>query len=151
MILEGEYIFDGSKQDVWNLLQDPEVLSRNDDSDDRRITIFEEFSNGGLQVLQEELKGVQDPLDTLILLMEECKEPAPSREAEELSGIGWIPEFDRLICGSRGEQAAIRREVHTVGSEGVPLEDLEQTAIGCVHEPECRPGDDGHCHGVVIW
>src|SRR5262245_21809888 len=39
---------------------DPLVLADSDEMEDRRITIFEEYANGGLQILQEELKGSVD-------------------------------------------------------------------------------------------
>ena len=47
----------------------PEVLAESPDTVDRRAIIFEEYANGGLEILQEELKGVVNCLETTLLLI----------------------------------------------------------------------------------
>jgi dnd system-associated protein 4 len=45
---------------------EPQSLSGNDENDDRRLTIFEEYTNGGLAVLREELEQRSYSLDALL-------------------------------------------------------------------------------------
>ena len=47
----------------------PEVLADADEAIHARAVAFEEFANGGLEILQEELRGVPDVLETVILLV----------------------------------------------------------------------------------
>lgn len=46
---------------------DLSLLLRDEDSDQRRITIFQEYVNGGLEILQRQLSGVVDYTDLLLL------------------------------------------------------------------------------------
>lgn len=47
-----------------------DILSLNDQKyDDERTHIFEEYANGGLEILQEELRGVVDYSDRLLLFL----------------------------------------------------------------------------------
>lgn len=49
---------------------DPHILSLYDtDAENQRVQIFEEYANGGLEQLQEELKGIVDYSDHLLLLL----------------------------------------------------------------------------------
>lgn len=66
---------------VLNLLavadtSDPSVLANNDDMEDKRATVFEEYANGGLEILARELKGSTDVLQSILLLI------AKERKAE---------------------------------------------------------------------
>lgn len=70
-------VFAGEKLDtIINLLaitdtEDPGVLARNDEMEDRRATIFEEFANSGLALLEEKLKGEVKYTQSLLLIMKE--------------------------------------------------------------------------------
>lgn len=46
---------------------DLSLLLRDEDSDQRRITIFQEYVNGGLEILQHQLSGSVDYTDLLLL------------------------------------------------------------------------------------
>lgn len=61
---------------VINLLalattRDPKSLASNDEAEDLRISIFEEYANGGLESLRNELQGVDDPMEHLLLLIDQ--------------------------------------------------------------------------------
>ena len=82
-------VFDGHGFDTLiNLLAihaegDPLVLASAEEAEDRRATVFEEYANGGLQVLQQELKGAVDLLEALVLLLQaEHKQPEASLTEE---------------------------------------------------------------------
>lgn len=47
----------------------PEVLANSDEGVNARAQTFEEFANGGLELLQEELRGATDVLETIVLLV----------------------------------------------------------------------------------
>lgn len=49
--------------------EDPGILANRDDMEDKRAAIFEEYANGGLEILDRELKGAIDYLDTTLLLI----------------------------------------------------------------------------------
>lgn len=50
--------------------KDPRCLAQNDEAENLRATIFEEYANGGLDILQRELHGVDDPLHHLLLMIQ---------------------------------------------------------------------------------
>jgi dnd system-associated protein 4 len=51
-------------------INDPQILSPFDtDSEEKRAAIFEEYANGGLEVLREECRGAVDYSDRLLLLL----------------------------------------------------------------------------------
>ena len=45
---------------------EPHILAGTEDSDDQRLTIFEEYANGGLAILREELEQRSYSLDALL-------------------------------------------------------------------------------------
>lgn len=47
------------------------ILENSDERLDDRSTIFEEYANGGLEILETQLKGLADVLETLLLIMQE--------------------------------------------------------------------------------
>lgn len=47
----------------------PEVLADSDEMVEQRARIFEEYANGGLEIMQEELRGAINTLETVILLI----------------------------------------------------------------------------------
>lgn len=49
--------------------QDKTILDNREDCDNERINIFEEYANGGLEVLQEELRGSVDHLERILLFL----------------------------------------------------------------------------------
>jgi len=68
-------VFDRKGYDTFmNLLAvhaetDPTVLSDADEMIERRARIFEEYANGGLEQIQEELKGAVDCLESILLMI----------------------------------------------------------------------------------
>mgnify|MGYP000903926123 CR=1 FL=1 len=62
--------------------KDPIILRSSDIDEDRRITIFEEYANGGLEILQEELRGKGNPLEHLLLMInkERCADDINEEE-----------------------------------------------------------------------
>lgn len=73
-------VFDRNGYDtVINLLAlatttDPRCLAATDEAEEERIAIFEEFANGGLEELRTELQGVDDPLEHLLLVIQQQEE-----------------------------------------------------------------------------
>jgi len=78
---------------LFNLLaiydtNDPKILADTDEMDDKRATIFEEYANGGLEILQEELKGSVDYLDEILLMIADQRKKLEGEEEEfDLSKI----------------------------------------------------------------
>lgn len=62
--------------------KDAKILSASDpDAEEQRLTIFEEYANGGLEILREELRGAGDYLDQILLMLigERFKEESPTQ------------------------------------------------------------------------
>lgn len=92
----GETVKDPIRQDIFNrqgydtlfnLLaifntNDPKVLSDTDEMDDRRATIFEEYANGGLEILREEVKGSVDYIDEILLMIADLRKKLKGEEEE---------------------------------------------------------------------
>lgn len=49
--------------------QDINILSDDEVADDKRIHIFEEYANGGLEILQNELRGAVDYSERILLIL----------------------------------------------------------------------------------
>jgi dnd system-associated protein 4 len=64
---------------------DPKVLSRTDEAEELRATIFEEFANGGLAILSSALKGEVKYTQPLLLLMKGTE--TSGDEVDSLAGI----------------------------------------------------------------
>lgn len=62
----------------------PDVLADSDEAIDARARAFEEFANGGLEILGEEIRGARDVLETVVLLV----------SAERQTSSGSLDEFD---------------------------------------------------------
>lgn len=60
--------------------QDPSVLENTEEAEDRRATIFEEYANAGLIMLEEETKGSVDLTEELALKMSKLAESAEKDE-----------------------------------------------------------------------
>jgi len=59
---------------VINLLaigstKDPKVLMNSDEAEQTRLSLFEEYANGGLEILSEELRGTVNILEHILLMM----------------------------------------------------------------------------------
>ncbi len=67
--------FDNNKCElVINLLaisetQEQKILADDEKSAQERLTIFEEYANGGLEILQDELRGAVDYAERIILIL----------------------------------------------------------------------------------
>lgn len=48
---------------------DPKILASNEASSAERVQAFEEYANGGLEILEEMLKGTVDHLEQILLLL----------------------------------------------------------------------------------
>ena len=63
--------------------KDPKILaSSNPDAEAQRVQIFEEYANGGLAKLQEELRGAVDYSECLLLLLNTNRFPENFPEEE---------------------------------------------------------------------
>ncbi|MEY2976186.1 MAG: DNA phosphorothioation-associated protein 4 [Prochlorotrichaceae cyanobacterium] len=65
---------------------DPKILTTSEEYDKQRVSIFEEYANGGLEILQDELNGVINYhyLDKLLLMLKvERDVPGKIEEEEE--------------------------------------------------------------------
>lgn len=52
-----------------SVIQNQNVLSDDEESDEQRIKIFEEYANGGLEILQQELRGAVDYSEQILLIL----------------------------------------------------------------------------------
>lgn len=84
-------VFIGEKLDTLiNLLaftntKDPKVLACSEEMEDLRATIFEEYANCGLKMLEENLKGEVKYTQSLLLLMKESDDN--NNDIESLVGL----------------------------------------------------------------
>lgn len=62
---------------------DPKVLVANEECDKQRVTIFEEYANGGLEILQQKSEGAVNYLDKLLLILSSERDPSGSTEEED--------------------------------------------------------------------
>ncbi|MEO1095389.1 MAG: DNA phosphorothioation-associated protein 4 [Cyanobacteria bacterium J06638_28] len=65
--------------------QDPAILRDDDESDRRRVEIFQEYVNGGLEILAAELSGTVDYAEQLLLMLKVQKEMGQSDQEFDLS------------------------------------------------------------------
>lgn len=52
-----------------SIIQNQNVLADDEKSDEQRIKIFEEYANGGLEILQQELRGAVDYSEQILLIL----------------------------------------------------------------------------------
>ena len=68
-------VFEGQGYDILiNLIalhekEDPKLLSNSPADVEHRVSIFEEYANGGLEILMQELSGAVDITETILLLV----------------------------------------------------------------------------------
>ena len=65
--------------------EDPKCLAQNDEAENLRATIFEEYANAGLDHLRTELHGVDDPLEHLLLLIQQQRQGNGGKEEFDLT------------------------------------------------------------------
>jgi len=70
----GDYFDNNRCELVINLLaisetREQNILADDEKSDEQRIKIFEEYANGGLEILQDELHGAVDYSEQFLLLV----------------------------------------------------------------------------------
>jgi dnd system-associated protein 4 len=63
--------------------QDPKILAPDEECDRLRVQIFQEYVNGGLELLSKELYGVSEPLERTLLILYSERQRYQS-DAEEL-------------------------------------------------------------------
>jgi dnd system-associated protein 4 len=78
----------------------PDILVGTEAKDDARLNIFEEFANGGLAILREELEHQSDTLDTLLQFISAMEIQAGFRHAGRDRDLVFVnslsaPEFQR--------------------------------------------------------
>ena len=61
---------------------DHNILADDEKSDDQRIKIFEEYANGGLEILQEELRGAVDYSERIVLILSSEREKQEQQEED---------------------------------------------------------------------
>jgi len=75
-------VFEGQYDILINLIalhekEDPKLLSNSPADVDHRVTIFEEYANGGLEILMQELSGVVDITESILLLVNSERHRTP--------------------------------------------------------------------------
>lgn len=69
-----DYFYQPKSELIINFLalseiQSQLILANNEESDEQRLTIFEEYANGGLEILQQELRGAVDYSEQILLIL----------------------------------------------------------------------------------
>jgi dnd system-associated protein 4 len=54
-------------------LQDPKVLSSNEDHENQRLRVFEEYANAGFRILRDDLSGSEDYTKQILLVLTKAK------------------------------------------------------------------------------
>ncbi|MEH2102554.1 MAG: DNA phosphorothioation-associated protein 4 [Nostoc sp.] len=72
---------------VINLLaishtRDPKILASDEDSENEKLKIFEEYANGGLEILKDKLQGSVDYLETILLLLASERNSSQIKDGE---------------------------------------------------------------------
>jgi dnd system-associated protein 4 len=75
---------------VINLLaiyenKNQQILANDEKSDEQRLKIFEEYANGGLEILQDELRGAVDYAERIILILSSERGKQEQEEDFDLS------------------------------------------------------------------
>ena len=65
--------------------QDPAILRDDDDCDRQRVEIFQEYVNGGLEILATDLSGTVDYAEQLLLILKVQKDAGQSDQEFDLS------------------------------------------------------------------
>lgn len=82
-------VFDSRGYDtLMNLLathaeKSPSILASNETAEDTRATIFEEYANGGFQILEQELRGAVDVLENLVLMLQAESQKSGGSQPED--------------------------------------------------------------------
>lgn len=62
--------------------QNHKILFNDEKTDEQRIKIFEEYANGGLEILQEELRGAVDYSERILLIISSEREKQEQQEED---------------------------------------------------------------------
>ncbi|MGF1514290.1 MAG: DNA phosphorothioation-associated protein 4 [Elainellaceae cyanobacterium] len=65
--------------------QDPKILTNSDEHDVERVKIFEEYANGGLEILAAELSGSIDYTEQILLLLKSTSDASNTQDEFDLS------------------------------------------------------------------
>jgi dnd system-associated protein 4 len=68
-------------------VQNPMILSNTEECDRRRTEIFQEYANGGLEVLKRDLEGITDYSEYLLLMLSNSQEIKSNNEFDLLDFI----------------------------------------------------------------
>jgi len=74
--------------------KDIEILNDDDISDEQRILTFEEYANGGLEILQNELRGSVDYSERILLFLSYETFKYDSQEEEEFDLSKFISNYN---------------------------------------------------------
>lgn len=82
-----EYFDNNKYKYIVNLIaiseiKEQNVLSDDEKSNEQRIRIFEEYANGGLEILQNELRGAVDYTERIILILSSERMKQEEREED---------------------------------------------------------------------
>lgn len=64
---------------------DPNVLADNDEMENKRATIFEEYANAGLEILQKELAGAPSFTEQIMLLLQKEKKKSENSGSDDFN------------------------------------------------------------------
>ena len=68
-----------------SVTQDQKILADDEKSDEQRLKIFEEYANGGLEILQDELRGAVNYSERILLILSSEREKQQQHEDFDLS------------------------------------------------------------------
>lgn len=63
--------------------KDPNILANSDEMEDRRATIFEEYANAGMEILQHELAGAPSFSEQIMLLLQKEKQKTMKSDGDD--------------------------------------------------------------------
>jgi len=66
-------------------VQDPNILANNEESDRRRVEIFQQYANGGFEILQTELSGIVDYSEHILLILSQDQQIEQINDEFDLS------------------------------------------------------------------
>lgn len=69
-----DYFYQTKSELIINLLaaseiQNKQILANDEETDEQRLSLFEEYANGGLEILQQELRGAVDYSERVLLIL----------------------------------------------------------------------------------
>jgi dnd system-associated protein 4 len=68
--------------------KNPRVLADNDEAEESRIKIFEEYANAGLEIIDNEIKGSVDHLERILLFLSSERDEIANKNSDfDLSNL----------------------------------------------------------------